>query len=90
MLPEWLLNKLAIDIALWFGTACIVGAYAYNSWFIPTKKAQLIVYQIVNLVGTAAYIYGMSILAIYQSLVLNIVWGTIGLIALVKLVKTRH
>lgn len=87
MLDAWLISKSVVDVALWIGTAGIVGAYAYNSWVVPTKKRPLLFYQGINLIGTLLYIYGMSVLGIWQSLILNIVWGIICIIAIVKILR---
>ena len=77
----------AADVVLWIGTAVVLGCYAYNSWFTPTSKRRLILYQVWNVIGSVCFIWGMYIKNVPQSMVLNLIWGGIGLVALWKLLR---
>lgn len=84
---KFLTDRHTIDIILWIGSSLILGAYLYISWLNPTKKNQLVGYQIANLIGSFCYIYGMFVLGVFQSVTLNIIWAFIGFVGLIKLFK---
>lgn len=73
------------NIVLWISTAIVIGCYAANSWFVLTKKSSLLLYQSFNLIGSIGFVWGMYVLGVFQSMVLNIVWGAISIIALWKI-----
>lgn len=79
--------RLAADIVLWLAAIVVIVAYAYNSLIRPSSRRQIFIYQAMNLIGSVGFIWGMYILAVPQSVLLNIVWGSISIIALWKIRK---
>ena len=74
----------AIEIFGWYGMAAVVGAYALVSFSIIDANGLL--FQLLNVTG-AAGIFAVSLRKkVWQSVVLQIVWAAIGLIALAQII----
>lgn len=77
-------KKLFVEIFGWYGAIAILGAYALASFSIITADG--LTFQLLNLTG------GFGLLAIayykkvYQSVVLNIIWSIIGIIAIANII----
>jgi len=72
------------EILGWYGVGAIVSAYALLSFeYIESSS---LTYQLLNLSGAVGMILDGWDDKSYQSMVLNIVWGTVALIAILNLV----
>lgn len=72
-----------VEIGGWVGVGAILGAYGLVSFGrIGSGDA---VYQLLNVVGSLLVVIQAASVRNYQPMVLNIVWATIALTALVKL-----
>ena len=71
------------EIFGWYGLIAILLAYGLVSYriLVPTG----FIYQLLNLTGAAGIIVISYKKKVLQSVVLNIVWGLIGLIAIIQL-----
>lgn len=76
-------KNLLIEIIGWYGTVAIVGSYALNSFNVLSSNS--LPYQILNATGAIAIIVISLKKGVYQSVVLNVVWTVIALIAIGKL-----
>jgi hypothetical protein len=77
------LNRKAAEIAGWYGTVAIVAAYALVSFkAIPADGS---IYQLLNLSGAIGIIVIALIKKVRQSVVLNVFWAAIAILALVRL-----
>jgi hypothetical protein len=75
-------RKIA-EIVGWYGTFAILGAYALVSFnAIPADGS---IYQILNLTGAVGIIVISIIKKVRQSVVLNMFWAVIAIIALIRL-----
>lgn len=77
------MKKFLIETAGWYGTIVILGAYALVS-FNLLKSASL-TYQLLNITGSLGILVVSLTKRLYQSVVLNIIWGIVGLIAIISL-----
>lgn len=77
------MKQKLIEIAGWYGTIAIVGAFALSSFSIikPTDS----VYQILNLTGSFGIIAVSLYKRVYQTVTLNTIWALIALVALAKI-----
>lgn len=75
-------NPLA-EIVGWYGTAAILGAYALNSFGVISASSAA--YQLLNLTGALGIIAISLRKNVMQSVVLNVIWGVIALVALARL-----
>ncbi|MCM2325446.1 MAG: hypothetical protein NDI94_03205 [Candidatus Woesearchaeota archaeon] len=77
------MKQLYFEILGWFGTIMVLGGYALASfgWI----SAESVLFQVMNILGS----FGLLAIAlsrkVYQSVVVNVVWATIGIVALIKL-----
>jgi hypothetical protein len=76
----WLIG----DVAGWYGTIAIIGAYALISFKIVESGSA--VYQLLNFTGAIGVIMMGIIKNVPQSVALNTFWAAIALIALVGIV----
>jgi hypothetical protein len=82
------MGKKWVDESIgWYGTFAIILAYALSSFNILSPSS--ITYQILNATGAIGIIYISSKKEVYQSVVLNIIWLTIALIAVALIVLAR-
>lgn len=68
-----------IEIAGWYGAIAIIGAYALASFNIISSQSLL--FQILNITGALGLTMVSWKKKVYQSVVLNIIWTFIGLVA---------
>ena len=79
------MNVTLLELVGWYGTIAIVGAYFLNSFqIIETTGA---IYQLLNLTGAFGIIAISYYKKVYQSVVLNIIWSMIALIALINIIR---
>lgn len=76
-------RELLAEIAGWYGTTAIVGAYALVSFGLI--DAEGITYQILNLSGALGIIVISNVKKVRQTIVLNLFWSAIAIVALVRL-----
>ena len=76
-------RRLMAEIAGWYGTISIVGAYIGVSFSLmsPTGAA----YQLLNLTGALGIVVISTVKRVRQSVVLNLFWALIALVALAAL-----
>ncbi|MFH2020525.1 MAG: hypothetical protein ABIJ34_03870 [archaeon] len=67
----------------WVGTFLILLAYGLASF--GWLSAESAVFQIMNIVGSAGLLTIALVKKVYQSVVINVVWALIGLVALAKI-----
>jgi hypothetical protein len=78
------MKQIYFEILGWIGTVMVLGGYALASfgWI----SAESVLFQVMNILGS----FGLLAIAlsrkVYQSVVVNIVWATIGMLALIKLI----
>lgn len=73
----------AVEVAGWYGTIVIVGAYALTSFGI--LKTSDLLYELLNLTGALGIVVESLSKKDYQPGVLNIIWTLIALIAILKI-----
>lgn len=78
------MNKKIIDeIIGWYGTITIVSAYALLSFGVIASVN--LVYQFLNATGAIGIVYISFKKKAYQPGVLNIIWTTIAIITIIKI-----
>lgn len=77
-------QNLAAEIAGWYGTSAIVLAYILVSFNVLSAGGG--VYQLLNLTGAAGIITISVVKRVRQSIILNIFWGGIAIVALIKMI----
>lgn len=77
------MKKMA-EVAGWYGIAAILGAYALVSFSVIESNSFL--FQALNLTGAIGVIWISYVKGVKQSVVLNVVWAIIAVIAIFKLV----
>ena len=84
IIAEKLSNKqLFAEIAGWYGTISILSAYALVSFNIISGDG--LVFQLLNLTGALGIIAIAAYKNVKQSIVLNIVWGVVAVIAILNI-----
>jgi hypothetical protein len=75
------------EIVGWFGAVAVLVAYLSVSmgWLRPTRR-----FQIANLVGSCAFIVNGAFHGAWPSVVTNIAWGLISVIALVRMPRNHR
>jgi hypothetical protein len=74
--------SLAADVAGWYGTAAILGAYALSSFEILRPRDRL--YQLLNLTGALGVAWVCWEKATWQPFWLEAIWAAIALVALLR------
>lgn len=64
----------------WYGIIAILGAYVLNSFQIIDSSG--FIYQILNLTGAIGVVVVSIVRRVKQTLVLNLVWAAVALVAL--------
>jgi len=77
--PEW---SLCAEVAGWYGTAAILGAYAMSSFGVLQPKDRA--YQLLNLTGALGVAWVCWRNATWQAFWLEAVWAAIALVALAR------
>jgi len=80
------LTHLMIEAAGWIGAGLILGAYVLLS--AGKLKGDSPVYQWMNVVGAAGFILNSGYNGAIPSMVLNVIWVGIGVIALWRIYKS--
>ena len=82
------MNKKAKRVLMetfgWYGAAAILGAYALVSFSFITANG--LIFQLLNLTGALGLMAIAYHKKVYQSVVLNIVWSIIGIIAILNII----
>lgn len=75
------------DVLGWIGAGLLLSAYG----LVSTKKVEgdAIVYQLLNLVGSALLIVNSAHHGAYPSVGVNVIWVGIALFAIFRVVKCR-
>ena len=76
-------KQLFAEIAGWYGAVAILFAYALSSFHIISVDG--IAYQLLNLTGAIGVIIIAWHKRVAQSVVLNAVWGTVAVIAIIAI-----
>ena len=82
-LSSMILNRKIAEVVGWYGTVAIVLGYALVSF--GTISADSWIFQALNLSGALGIIVISLVKRVRQSVALNLFWGTIALIALVRI-----
>ena len=76
-------KQLLAEIAGWYGAIAILSAYALMSFkVIP---ADGFVFQILNLTGAIGFIIIGTYKNVKQTIILNVFWGVVALIAIINI-----
>ena len=78
------MKKILIEIAGWYGATAILIAYTLVSFNITTSDTLL--FQLLNLTGALGIIAIAIYKKVYQSVVLNIVWVGVAVIAIAGII----
>lgn len=70
------------DVLGWFGTACVLAAYAANALGFLGSQEKL--YTALNLVGAVALGINVYVQAAWPAFALQVVWGFVALVSLVR------
>ena len=68
----------------WIGAISLMGAYMLNSFGIIESRS--ITYQLANIIGALCIIYISYKKQVYQSIILNLMWLVIGIIAFAHII----
>jgi hypothetical protein len=74
--------SLLADVAGWYGTAAILGAYALNSFGVLANDRRA--YQLLNLTGALGVAWVCWRNATWQAFWLEAIWAGIALVALAR------
>jgi hypothetical protein len=77
--------KILIEIIGWIGAVEVIIAYALNS--NGRLKSNSVVFQVLNLTGAIFLIVNTWYNKSYPSMVINIIWTAIAIIALIQINK---
>jgi hypothetical protein len=72
--------KIAVEVIGWAGAALLLGAYALLS--AGKLRPESVVYQLMNVFGSAGFIVNSGWNGAYPSAAMNLIWIGIGLYAL--------
>lgn len=81
------LSPFAADLIGFAGSFCIVAAYAYSN---ISKAMNMVLFNLVNLVGAALLTVSLMVNFNLPTLVLEIVWMGIALLGLARALWARH
>ncbi len=76
-------KQILAETAGWYGAVAILGAYALVSFGIVSSDG--FIFQILNLTGALGIIAIATYKRVKQSIVLNIFWAAIALIAIINI-----
>jgi len=77
-------KQIAAEITGWYGAAAILGAYVLVSFNVISSDG--IIFQLLNLTGAMGILIIASYKKVVQSIVLNIIWGAVAIIAIVDII----
>jgi hypothetical protein len=72
------------EIFGWYGAIAILGAYALVSFSFITADG--LIFQLLNLTGALGLLAIGYYKKVYQSVVLNIIWSIIGILAIANII----
>lgn len=75
--------ELFVEIAGWFGAVCVLGAYVLLT--MKRLDSDTVAFQSLNVAGAAGFIVNTAWHGAIPSMVLNIVWCGVGLVALARI-----
>lgn len=75
------MNKI-LEIFGWYGTVAIIAAYFLNSFGLIESSS--LIYQLLNATGAIGIVLISLQKKAWQPMTLNIIWFTIGVIAIIK------
>jgi len=76
-------KQLLAETAGWYGTVAILSAYILVSFNVISGNS--VPFQLLNLTGALGIIAIASYKKVTQSIVLNIFWGIVAVVAIVKI-----
>jgi hypothetical protein len=76
--------KKFIDIIGWIGAVEVIAAYGMNSYGQLTSDSAI--FQLLNLTGAIFLIANTWYNKAYPSMVINIIWTVIAIVALIKII----
>lgn len=78
------MSKTFLEIVGWYGAVALIVAYVSVSfsWLAP----QDVLFQVLNLTGGLAIVLHSLSRKAYPSVVINVMWSLVALVALVKIV----
>jgi len=76
-------KQLFAEIAGWYGTVVILAAYTLVSFDLISGDG--LIFQLLNLTGALGIIAIATYKKMRQSIVLNIVWGIVAIVAIVNI-----
>lgn len=78
---------VAFEVVGWFGAVAVLVAYLSVSmgWLRPTRK-----FQAANLIGSFAFIVNGAFHGAWPSVVTNVAWGLISVVALLRLPRNQE
>ena len=79
--------KLFIEIIGWIGAVEVIIAYAFNS--NGKLKSDSVTFQMLNLTGAIFLIANTLYNESYPSMVINIIWTAIAILALIRIKKKK-
>ena len=79
------MTEILIEAAGWTGAVLVLGAYVLVT--LGKLSGQSAAFQAMNLVGAAGFVVNTWWHGAIPSMVLNIIWAAIGLIALGKMTR---
>jgi len=78
---------LITEIIGWTGAALILGGYIANSMgWLTTRRPG---YQLINLAGSALFVYYTAMHATWATMTLNSIWFLVAAVSLVRMVRNR-
>ncbi len=75
--------NIIAEVAGWYGALALIAAYALVSFSVIAGDG--VTFQLLNLTGAMGIIVIASYKKVRQSVVLNIFWGIVALVALVRI-----
>lgn len=76
-------KRILAEIAGWYGAIAILAAYALVSFGVIADDS--LVFQLLNLTGALGVITISVYKRVAQSVALNVVWGTVAVIAIINI-----
>lgn len=77
-------HNLIAELLGWYGMAAILIAYALVSFSMISGDG--LIYQLLNITGSIGLMLIAFTKKVWQSVILNIVWALIGIIAVVRFI----
>jgi hypothetical protein len=81
------LSPLLANIVGLIGSACIVGAYAYNNM---ARSVNALAYNVVNLLGAILLCLSLTVHFNLASMLLEFVWSAVAIYGIVKAIRLKR